>query len=449
MRSFFHARARMAAHVFAWGGLTLPLAAQTSLPLYPEALFPELRPALQHAMDASTTLTSLELRETVAHAEADQAAAVTKPRVQLFARTAGAYITRDDIDAEWRGSLNANLTVSQPVFHWGALEKTVELGALRADIAEARASTDRKRHLAYARDLYLRWRRAYEREQVLTQSLALSKQFLAAQQALRDAGQRSDNDVLNLELRVLEQEERLTLNTLELSGAAQLFTRATGHAPPEPAGEASLAALPGSEALATWAEGLRQQITETESVKATRLQQTVLAKEREIIAVQQRPKIDLVAGVFGDQLDAVDSTDSVLRVQYFAGLQVNWNLFDGGRTEAQLISARARERLEAAREAEVIAQLETELDRQLNELALRLAQIETRETRVDLLSRRVALLEAQVDRNRAAPLTLLEARLEREELQRQVLEARFDYLRTLAYLNASFLPDPILLPVGL
>ena len=61
-----------------------------------------------------------------------------------------------------------------------------------------------------------------------------------------------------------------------------------------------------------------------------------------------------------------------------------------------------------------------------------------------MLARRVALLEEQVNRNRAAPVDLLEARLELEELDRQVLEARFDYLRTLAYLNASFLPDPLL-----
>ena len=427
-----------------WGLVPLGAQGQSELPLYPEAVFPELAPALEAAAEVHPSIQAANMRAALAAARADEAAAAKRPRATAFARTTGTYITREDIDAEWRAGLDGNLTLSQPIYHWGALDATIDAGRAASDATQAETLVERQRLLAHVRDLYLRWRQAEALDAQLVDSIAATEQRIDAQRQLLEAGQRSEADVLRVELSLLENEETRAANAIELNSVAREFFAATGNQPPSGVADAVFG-LPTVEAIDRWAAALRQQIEGTDAFQAASARAREAAARLEIARVAQRPKVDLVTGVFGDQLDSVNNTDSVYRVQYFAGLQVRWDFFDGGRTRARIISEQATQRLREAESEALADRLATDLARRLAELELHRSRVETRDARIAILERQVELLERESQRDRTSQRELVEQRLRLAELRRLSLDARFAFLRTLNAINAVFFPDPILL----
>jgi outer membrane protein TolC len=413
---------------------------------YAEELFPDLGTLLETASREGTELQLAEYRLEEREGALDVTKGQRRPQVRAYARVAGAYEVRDDIDDRFRGNINANLTVSQPLYHWGNLERQEVVAEGRVALEEVDVTHKGARHFMSIRKAYLEWLLMNERKAILTQSISLSETFVDARRQLIEVGQSSEQDVLEMEARLLENHESLAWverRTIDLEG---LLRRLVG-----PSFDRSLlSAQPLSViepmAVADFEELSRRAIGTAGFVDPMAERYTVLedieAENLAILDKRNYPMVNLVAGILSDHIDGVNQEDFVFRMQYYAGFQVNWSIFDGWQTDGWKRSALARKRAFALQGEAARDETRQRAETLLAELQLNLKQIEARSKREVILERRLAFLREQADRAQITGVERIEGEIDFLEVRQRLMEARVNYLMNLMELGVLLGTDP-------
>jgi outer membrane protein TolC len=141
-------------------------------------------------------------------------------------------------------------------------------------------------------------------------------------------------------------------------------------------------------------------------------------------------------------LDSINQQDSVFRVRFYAGLQVNWNIFDGWQTDGHKRTTLARKRALALREQLARDDSRQQFQSLLADLQLNLKQIEARGKREEILARRVELLRQQVELDQVTGIDLIEGEIDYLEVRQRLMEARVNYLVNLMELGVLLGNDP-------
>jgi outer membrane protein TolC len=422
-------------------------AALPDLP-FAESLFPELRPYLEAVVEQGegATLGGLTVEER--SGDADVARSQRGPSVRFFGRFTGSYEMREDIDNVTRADVASNLTVTQPLYRWGNLKRQVEIADKQVDLAELNQERSVTRDLYEARQAYLYLLLNRERVAVLQQSIRLSQGFVDTRKKLADTGQFSEQDVLEMEARLLENQERLAWAQKRLLDQQQALERLTGRPVDVDTLSESLDVI-SPLAEADWMR-LRAAIGREVEVSGgfdTRQWEMMESIEDERLAILDKrnwPEFDLVAGAYSDRLDAVYAQDSIFRLRSFAGLQVSWNIFDNWQTQGYARSALARKRAYAERKAQSTEADERRLTALLADIDLNRAQIEARGKREVLLTRRLELLREYVQDGRITGSELLEGEIDYLDVRQRLMEARVTYLLNLMQIALLVDTDPLL-----
>lgn len=427
--------------------LLAPLTAAQARITFAEEIYPELDQMMRLAAGEAPGLLVQQLRVEERAGEAQVARGQRLPQVRLSARALGIYETRDDIGDQTRGSANGNLALAQPLYYWGSLKRRQDMAGHRQALQETEAQMGGMRHFMDIRWHYLQWLLEQQRREILTQSIDLSETFVEARRQMVEAGLSAEQDLLEMEARLLENKEMLAFTekrSIELE--AQLsrlvgpgFSRRLLVARPlsgiEPMDAAALREL---ERRVLGREGDFPGPWEERFAYLKAVENDNLA----ILKKNHLPQLDIVAGIFSDRLDAVNASDSVLRTEYYVGLQVNWNIFDGWQSSGWKRSTLARLRSIDVQAAEDRGVNRNRAETLLAELRLNLRQIEARSTREQMLARRMELLRSQVDRAQVTGTELLEGEIHYLETRRGVLEARVSYLINLMELAVLLGEDP-------
>jgi len=424
--------------------LCVPLAAETPV-RFAEELFPELGALMEAAATGSTELRLRTLRIEERAGDLDVAVARRRPSARLYGRVMGSYETRDDIPDDFRGDINANLTLSQPLYQWGNLKRQEVIAERQIELEEIEMERTGARQFMEIRRAYLNWLLMREQETILEQSIALSERFVEARKQLVAAGQSSEQDVLEMEARLLENKERLSWVEKNLTDLRHRFVRFAGpdFDPATLDGDSLARIEPMPErALQELKQQVRGESLQDPLVERYDVLETIETERLAILEKQHWPMLDLVAGIFSDRLDAVNQEDSVLRLRYFAGVQVNWNIFDSWQTEGHKRSALARRQAYALRKADSEADNLRESESLLADLELNLRQIEARGKRERLLDRRMTLLREQSQPDLITGVELIEGEIDYLEVRRRLMEARVSYLMNLMEIGLLLEMDP-------
>ena len=414
---------------------------------FAEEYFPGLRQLLRIAPGASPHLAVRRLRIEERRGEADLARAQRRPQAWIRARVVGSYEQRDDIGDDFRGDLNANLTVSQPLYHWGQLRRREEIAEQRVDLEGAQQEIGWQQHLMELRRAYLEWLLLREREEILRPSLKLSEDLVGVYRQLVEAGQAAERDLLEMEARLLETRESLAWVEKGVTQAKGKLRRLTGSELEfEKFGQKGLEVIDPMNAagFAEFARACREAAGLRATPEEERFQILGEIEDRQLAVLDKQnwPKVDFIAGIFSDRLDAVGQDDTVLRTQYFAGVQLNWNIFDSWQNNARKRSSLARKRLFARQEEAAQSEKAERLDTLLAHVRLNLQQVEARSKRKAILQRRVELLREQAQRSTVTGTDRLEGEIDYLELSQRLLEARVDYLSNLMQIGVLLDADP-------
>lgn len=425
--------------------LLVGVTAQARNFIYPEEVFPELAHLLRAAATQSVRVEVQQAMVAEREGWLEEARASRRPRVGMNARIAANYETREDDVTKTNTLVDGNLSLTQPLWYWGELSSRVAIGELRVQAAEMELARSGVELLQQVRFHYLRWVLTHFQIQRLEQVIELAESRVANQRELLSVGRSTEQVVLEMEVRVQENRELLAFLQREYRRLSHVLRQQTGlsgdltrflpNHPPEVV-PMTLSDL----------EILRRslQLRDPHSFELARRELELRADEEQLHIINRRhfPKVDLVAGVFADTLEGFNQDERVLRGNFFAGVAVNWNIFDGWATRGMRMSNLARQRMQRSWMEETRGSLSVEAERLLGEIEFNIQQILTRDTRLQLMQRRLDLLEQQRERELIPVVDQLELQLNFGDLSLQALESRIQYLLHLAQLANLFQPDP-------
>jgi outer membrane protein len=413
------------------------------------------RPPLRLTIDDAVSRgleTSHRVAEAIARGEAADAVAGARHAATLPQVAAQAGYTRTNHVDEFGILLPTNqlrviypdipdnyrtrLDMQWPLYTGGRLDALE-----RAARIEATASAD---EVAAARaDLTLDVTRAYWTLVTSTESLRVVEQAVARIDAhLRDvrnqlaAGLIPPNDVLTVEAQQSRQRMLAIQARAMMDSAEAELAKLVGAAPGTRIDPSFATDVPAVEpaSIDTLVEAARRQRPE----RAVLLKRVSAANERAVAAAAgSRPVVAVGGGVdYARPNPRIFPREGSWRSSWDASVNVNWPLFDGGRTGSEVAEAKAMARALQERLADFDASLPVELRQRLNEVTSSRAAIDAATdavrsatearrvlgerfaagvaTSTDVLDAHVALLQAELDRTQAiANARLADARLGR------------------------------------
>lgn len=424
--------------------------------VYPEEIFPELAPLLEAASKNAPELRVRRAQIEEREGQAISRGAERNSSLRLHSRMMGGYEQRfyinednapqDRQDGRPVATVDASLWWEKPIFAWGNFERYARYGELGVEAAELDLAEAVRVQLNEVRATFLRWQMAEQQLRILEENVGVATQIVEAQRQLFDAGRVSEQRFLELEARLLETEESRAFFARE----RQYFrARLVGLV-----GDESLVAavgvvevpdfsLPEGATEADWITVLQSQGSSRPGVERERRYAQQDATWAEIVDKNQRPTVDLVAGLVSNRLDSADISNTTLRVVGYVGLQIRWNIFDGRRSEGERMAALARKRAREARLAAAEATIYDQGARLVADLRYQRAQADARTQRAELLARRLELATRPSAEDRISALDLLELRLDYLRAEQRILESKANFLMTMTQLAALVFQDPV------
>jgi len=327
-------------------------------PQLPEDYLPQLRAILDDAFRESSRMLLARLDLDAADGELTQARSGLYPSASVYSRALGTSDIRKDRPGQTRNVTKTyyDISLSQPLFHWGEKRNNARIGAIRAAIAE-------RNYVEGYRMLAREIRQGY------LSLISLKSQLIGArfgrqraEAALRAAEERvkagviTHGDLFGPQI-ALERAE-LSAASAESSfiAAREQFeflagvTAPTEEELPEELPKIGLSPASNDSLLAEFlaapepsTPGLETLGQEVEVARLTYKNQKT----------RLRPKFNFVLGMSQDEQSyTVNSAERYGVTSRYAGVQVNWTIFDGLATRGAVRSSLARLRQFEARYAQ-------------------------------------------------------------------------------------------------
>ena len=359
-----------------------------------ERVFPELSEFLEAAAETSPRMLEEALRVEEAREEAGIARAARYPSVRGTGRLVSRYEERSDLDSGRGGFLpQATLTLRQPLYHWGALRAEDRIGRIREELASHNSAEAFRLLALEVRSRYLRLALDGLELEVADRRRELADREWRTGRRMLERGEIEETALRDLALALEEAELALERLKAERDRSRRTLARLVGYDPTRAWEGPGVIPRLQTGGLMEGNDSLPADRSRPPFLEAADHRVREAERRRETERTRARPNLDFVAGVSQDQVAVLDRRD-IDRTIFFAGVEVNWNIFDGFETRSRRAAASTRLRLEERRRG----RLETEWRDDLDDLENRL-RFRAREMRV--ADERLALAEDFLERDRA------------------------------------------------
>lgn len=332
--------------------------------------FPEVEPLCQKALDGGPMGNIFELRTQEANANARASRSVLWP--SLVGDSQYNYIVedrKDFTDLVTRSNYRTALNASYPVYHWGAVQAAAKRGRETQKQARLLNKAEQQGLRTQIETLYVGIMLKQKRIAVAQSELEGSRRQQMSLGNLSEAeaeNKRLEQQQKALEVERLEGEKEVLLRKLaRLTGRGNL-SEAPGAATKE------LASLPSNLPLNFDFKGFPEKLEIPAEWNTQPLQATLASLDNESHAAEERlwgvqtkaetlPQVDVVGGFYQDQVDGVNVSKPVDRNNYYVGVRLRWELFNGWRSQSNAAAARSRQRRYRALAAQNLAEAQETL----------------------------------------------------------------------------------------
>ena len=444
---------RPAALILTLGCLVHSSRAQTPQPVsvpLPEAFFPGLKGMLDSAIKQSPRMILRNLDNAMAEQDRIAARAGQLP-------TIGGSLQYNPLERDYRADhpgflktqqLTYNLTLNQPLYHWGELKANTRIGELRQKITQGQTADSYRLLVQEIRSRYMAVilsKTVVARDQL---NLAIARDQLAVAQEKYEKKVFSDADMfiphLNCDQATLaadksaEDYHTAKLTLAKLTGTAVLED---SQVPDE---------IPSVTAAQDRLEGLMNAYVSQKEPKSYALDNLRSQLEIErfnytVANARLKPKLNMVLGTSQDQQSYTADISTRYQLEtYFAGIQVNWSIFDGFSTRSMVKNALLRRR-------QLEQNIEDATTNQLDEVRSEFKQLGFSARGMELAERVYGSSEAglhmkqdDLKRGLASDAEVSAARLNYYFSQVSAFNARADYLTRTSEFLSTILEDPAL-----
>lgn len=433
---------RIFGFVAAAGCLVSSLAAQPlvntevakEIPL-PEDVFPQLEAILRESGQRAPELIQLGINRAIADEDLRIARSRNYPTLGIGGNLGYRYVDRSEEGVDSSVSGQVTVGANRPLFFWGAVQAGIEIGELNYEkqlvlTQQVFQSTVEELRSSYL-DLVIN--EMDLRNARLTRSRL--EQQISGRRSAFDSGRIAEEEYLAFVIdfeRSLLQIEELTMRREQV---VEQFKRISGvtevDSLPNRIDPLDLDRLEsifrGRPVRGTW-------IGENYSVQNTLLDMEKQQRDLVIVKSRQRPNVSFSASVTQAPVNTANAND-VNTTIYFAGLSVNWNVFDGFATQAsRRVSLLEGRRLEYLLENQS-RQLQEEERRQREDLLVMIRKQRLAEQRFGLDARIYERAKREFGEGRLAESVFRETQAAYYETELDINIARADLLRQLsAYL---------------
>ena len=395
---------------------------------YPEADIPELARLLDQAREKSPALVAQAIAQEESTARLAGAKAAYYPRIDLggqFGLTQTTYANGAYPDEQTVG-LAFNATVTRPLYHWGAIEATIQQARLDFKNEELQRVFILRQVKRSLRADYL----SLLINQSTLQNLRLRRQI--TEDNIGRA--RSDKEQGSVSAMTSEQANlNLSQGLIDIEQVEAEQNRIFADYKRNLGWDAPLALdlpipLPDAAALLAWTEQTRTQGVDAwlqDNSEVQRRKNLIAREKEELIRVKsgQRPNFNLTASAGQNQRNTA-AQNNVEAISYFIGVGMNWNVFDGFATSAKkretLLRQRRLERqLEAFR-----AELQAQSTNLLTQIGFIARQLQIDQRRADLSTQSFGLQQRDQKEGRIAEQAFRSIQLGYNESQIPALRTR-------------------------
>lgn len=459
MRNSCHSRVRWAYVLFGWialwvSAVALPAAEPPELVL-PEDVHPELKRILDCALAQSPRMLIHAAQLAAAEGDATVARSVLLPSASVYGQFNEQRETRRDLPGTQDSEKTYyNAGVSQPVFHWGALRKSARIGELRLKIESGNFADAYRLLVNEIRSQYLQLiikrqmlARARNAVELARENHRIAKERYAAKAISAGELAAAKLGVTQAELSADRTEEDYTYSKSALERLAGCGPIRDG------ALDQSVAKVVTADDTVHHleAEFLGQPEPDSYILRNLKRQAQIEGLNYDIARVRLRPKLNLVLGASQDEVSYTANVGQRYGVQsLYAGLQVNWSIFDGFATRGTKASARARQRLYELSYRQTSDQLKAQVQHAAKQLGFAGRQLKLSEDSLASAESSVTTLKEQLGRGEVSAYDVKVTEAALLDAQVAASNARYDYFMRMAEFLSLIQKDPALnrLPVA-
>lgn len=434
---------------FLFCALILPTVRAAETTDLPERVFPALDQILRDALQQSPRVLARNLDLDIAEGDEMQAKAGLYPSAGGYLQYQQARENREDITT---GSYptqmtNYSFSMSEAVWHWGAVRNSARMGEIRRKIAEQQY-VEAFRLLAQeirAGYLGLITRKALVKSAQF--NLKLTESSLKVAEDRLAKGTISASEIFPTRMNALQLRLATDRSVEDFEQARRSFRLLTGRLLADEDIPELIPELNGGDDVPSklLADFLSQKDPQTSSLIIARQQ---LEVENLNLKIQQKrlyPMFNFVTGITQNRQSYTQNVGQLYGVQdLYAGVNLTWSIFDGFSARGAVKSSLARKRQLEASYHQLTDNLSAEaqrLEKQV-EFAQRQMRINDR-----LLGERGDYLhgtEADFKRGTAAEADLNAARASFATAQIAAFNARADYLQRMSDFLGAIMEDPVL-----
>jgi outer membrane protein TolC len=418
-----------------------------------EALFPELETILHSALKQSPRM----IAENLDLMEAEHLKRVSSsglyPDVGGFVN----FFAQNESRLQQDGSTeNVDLTrvyyaisANQTLYHWGAVRAAAEVGKIRAEI-------EKNNVLEAYRKLALEIRREYldliiEKASLQRAELGLAaiRRDLATKEVAVELGAISRGLVSGARTALARAELARDRSARDFEDSIFVFSRLTGVEGfsavdiPEEIPKVTLASAASAQ---SWYDNYVEQnlFEDDPRFVANRLQVESEKLNESIIKTNLRPKLNLLVGATQDERsDTVNVGDRYQYTAVYAGVGVNWRIFDGYESRGRRLVAGTRiQRLEMNME-KTAEDLVRDVDRAVSDLGFAQRSLELAEKHLGGVTLSVKRTREDVELGRGSADSIAAAELAELSARIEAFAQRAGYLRAASQLLSSVGADPV------
>jgi len=416
----------------------------------PEQIFPLLVPILETAAQRSPQA----IRANAEILIAEEMEATTRARLLPSIGGGGTYSAAQErrlsqADFATAEKLTYNFGLTQPVYHWGALQFGRKIGQISTQIAEKNYAEALRLLLLEVRQSYLRLVVEKAGLDRLRRVLTLAEEDLKVVESRIASGTLPRGELFSAELRV--EEAKLEVERAEegLRFSKSSLERLVGI--PPLVDEEIPTMIPSLAVNKAGVDALLNHFIASNGVakdfrvEAMRLQVDQEKLSYRITDTTLRPKFNVVSGVTQDEVSYTGNPEDRARIQsFYAGINISWTIFDGfstrGLRRASLLRTRQLEADRDARMREVVERARN----QARQVDFAMRQSAVGEARLSQLNGLVKFQEEEVQRGNMSRRDAETVALSRDELAIRTMVFRVEYLGRLAEFISAVGRDPAL-----
>lgn len=449
-----------------------PLAAQSNgaLPALPETYFPALKAILDTALQQSPKMIAKNAEVAISEQNRISARAGQLPSFSGYMnyypwdRQVRADLKNEkdpvtglprnpNIPLNPKGATNVEklsytLSINQPIFHWGALKNGTRIANLQLKIAQGQTAEAYRLLAEEVRSQYLALiiKKAYLGRARASQKAAEDELALARSKLEKHVI--ADADMFSPTIAAEQARLAYDHNESDYEYALIAFGKLTGSAPLTD--EQLPIDIPAVTPVGSVLESMASQFIGQSTLNTYALENAKRAIEVEelnykIANTRLLPKFNAVAGVTQDQQSYSLNPGNRYQVQdKYAGVTVNWTLFDGFQARAakatSLLRRRELQRAFEEQSTEVVAAIK----KQMRELEFSARSLVIIEKLTGSAAIYLKVKEEDQERGIASATDVQAARLGYQDSQIAAFTARADYLMKVSDLVSAMQKDPLL-----